>query len=350
MDLNRIDGISNIANGSSVDIPLYIQDTIFSTSFLSTANANSSPVFTNSPIDYGNSDDTFTFNPLAYDADGDSLSFELIPPLQSKFQTVPAYQNPDQFCQARGFQNNVFQINSQTGEVTWNAPCQIGIFNVAVLVKEYRCGVLLSTVMSDMQIIVSYEANQPPVASAITDITIQPGDSISFNISATDPNLSQVVSLDVEGGAFSLSQNPPVFNSTAGNPATGTFTWQIDASLAKQSAYIFSLIARDNYSVPLKTYQTFKVWVADTSECTFTSIKNIGEEINLSLSPNPATNQLIINSSVAIEQINIYNTTGQLVKTVHESSQIDISHLAKGVYIAEIKTQQASVMRRWVKM
>jgi arylsulfatase A-like enzyme len=88
-----------------------------------------------------------------------------------------------------------------------------------------------------------------------------------------------------------------------------------------------------------------------SSHClTLTGVNEVVRQDIITLSPNPATNQLIINSSVTIQQINIYNTTGQLVKTVYDSSQVDISNLAKGVYMAEIKTKQANVMRRWVKM
>ncbi len=75
-----------------------------------------------------------------------------------------------------------------------------------------------------------------------------------------------------------------------------------------------------------------------------------------SLSPNPATSQLTINSSVPIERINIYNTTGQLVLQTKQTA-IDVSGLGKGVYVAEVTPKSpkgdlntAPVMRRWVKM
>ena len=72
------------------------------------------------------------------------------------------------------------------------------------------------------------------------------------------------------------------------------------------------------------------------------------------LYPNPATNQLTITSSGAeIEQINIYNTTGSLVMAVKLTTvncQLSIENLATGVYIAEIKTKEGSVRKRWVKM
>ncbi len=80
--------------------------------------------------------------------------------------------------------------------------------------------------------------------------------------------------------------------------------------------------------------------------------QNVAED-NFSVYPNPATNQLSINTNgLPVSDINIYNTTGQLVLVVNQpqSNTIDISSLNNGIYITEIKTKAASAMRRWVKM
>ena len=73
----------------------------------------------------------------------------------------------------------------------------------------------------------------------------------------------------------------------------------------------------------------------------------------ISIYPNPATNQLFIQTNgTALEQVNIYNTTGSLVSQTKElqNKSIDIGQLATGVYIAEIKTKEGNARRRWVKM
>lgn len=84
-----------------------------------------------------------------------------------------------------------------------------------------------------------------------------------------------------------------------------------------------------------------------------TGVNNVFTDANISMYPNPATNQLFIeNNGADVEQINIYNTTGSLVNQTKEpqNGSIDISGLANGVYLAEIKTKEASVRKRWVKM
>lgn len=77
------------------------------------------------------------------------------------------------------------------------------------------------------------------------------------------------------------------------------------------------------------------------------------EQPTVNLYPNPATDQLFFNASgLPIEAINIYNLVGSLISQVKQPTtySIDISSLNNGIYIAEIKTKDASVKKRWVKM
>ncbi len=69
--------------------------------------------------------------------------------------------------------------------------------------------------------------------------------------------------------------------------------------------------------------------------------------------PNPTTDQLFLETNgTEVQLVNIYNITGALVNqaTQLQNKNIDVSQLAQGVYIAEIKTKEGSVKRRWVKM
>ena len=111
---------------------------------------NNSPVLLNPPIDFANINDTFYHNPSAYDMDGDSLFFRLIPPKQNVLSAVPAYQYPNQIIPGA---NNRFNINSATGELLWGTPQRVGIYNIAILVEEYRNSILLGTLIRDMQIL-----------------------------------------------------------------------------------------------------------------------------------------------------------------------------------------------------
>jgi len=65
--------------------------------------------------------------------------------------------------------------------------------------------------------------------------------------------------------------------------------------------------------------------------------------------PNPTKNSFQIDSNKSVESVELYNITGQLLKTYNEEANYDISDLATGVYIANIKTQLGSKTLRIVK-
>ena len=84
-----------------------------------------------------------------------------------------------------------------------------------------------------------------------------------------------------------------------------------------------------------------------------TGVNDVEEQIIFTMYPNPTTNQLFIETNgVAVTEINIYNTLGNLVSQTKQqlNNYIDVSQLARGVYVTEIKTKGASAQRRWVKM
>ncbi len=245
-DQNRIDGINNIDGGNSVNIPFYLEDTLKFPTDLANIGFNSSPILLNPPIDYANVNDTFYHNPNAYDPDGDSLDFRLIPPLQDQSIDVPLYQYPDQYCPT----NDIFTINKHTGEIIWAVPCQKGIFNIAIMIHEYRNGVCLGTMIRDMQIIVNQVPNHPPQIADVPDTCIRAGDTLRVNVRATDPDVSQIVTLTANGGPFQLSISPAQFSATAGNPATGVFNWNTVCDHIRGQPYLVVFKAEDNYMVP----------------------------------------------------------------------------------------------------
>ena len=104
-----------------------------------------------------------------------------------------------------------------------------------------------------------------------------------------------------------------------------------------------------DFNAPVVTNTTSNTISISTTAVS--SIRNPNSEIRIY--PNPASTQLFIETNgTEVEQVNIYNTTGRLVSQTKlpQSKSIDVSGLVQGVYIAEIKTKDASVKRRWVKM
>lgn len=262
-DPNRIDYIENINGRNSVNVPFYIEDTlmVYNPSFV---GGNNSPILLNPPIDFANLNDTFYHNPAAYDPDGDSLTFELVVPLQEANLQVPNYQYPDEIDP--GIDNN-FTIDPQTGEVMWAVPKRIGTYNIAILVREYREGLLMGTVLRDMQIYVKDQFNNPPQLDEIHDTCIVAGSPLSIGVYAYDSDANQRVYLSATGGPLEVPSSPAVFTSTSNvNFATGDFVWQTNCTHIRKQFYQVVFKAEDDYRTsdgaePLVDLETWTIKV-----------------------------------------------------------------------------------------
>jgi len=150
--------ISNINNAGTTGMTLhaYIPEPIDST-------CNNSPIFDVLPPSFLCNNYDFELDFSASDADGDSLVYSLCTPFWGASVDIPQPSPPDSppffnISWASGYNAsdpfstvNGLILDSQTGFLT-GMPNEIGIFAVAICVKEYRDGVLLSEVYRDYQI------------------------------------------------------------------------------------------------------------------------------------------------------------------------------------------------------
>lgn len=248
-DPNRIAGILNINGGNSVNEPFYLEDSlkILEPAFY---GYNNSPILLNPPIDFANVHVPYFHNPNAYDPDGDSLTFEFIVPRKASNVPVANYVDPNEVLGTPPGQT--FTINSQTGEVEWNAPWFVGIYNFAILIKEYRSGVCIGTMVRDMEVLVDSVNNSPPVVAELHDTCVIAGTQLVLNITATDPDNNQTVTLYSNGGPYEVGINPATFEQTAGvQLAEGTFTWNTVCDHVRPQFYQVIFKAEDSYAVPL---------------------------------------------------------------------------------------------------
>jgi gliding motility-associated-like protein len=263
VDPNRNADICNITN--SVQVPFYLEDTIF---FQDPAliGFNTSPILLNPPVDFAVQGTPFLHNPNAYDPDGDSLVFSFTIPKATAVNNVPGYLFPDEVNP--GPDNN-FSIDISTGEVVWDSPqtpcgCEI---NFAILIREYRNGVHLSSIIRDMQVRVLCNQNQPPVIEEIRDTCVWANEFIQIPVVATDPDSGQTVTLSANGGPFELNNSPASFVQTPGNPANGTFSWQTICNHIRPQFYSVVFKAEDDFSpngvdtFPLFDLQTWLIRV-----------------------------------------------------------------------------------------
>ena len=254
-DLNRNAGINNIENSSQV--PFYVETLLRISPFA--GQENNSVILLNDPIDKACVGRLFIHNPGAYDPDGDSIAYELV-----KSKTYDGLPAPGYFFPPASSSITVDPLN---GDVIWDKPSQAGQFNISILIKEYRNGILLSTVLRDMQIdVANFCTNNPPKIITKEHHCVEAGKNLRFSVNANDPDPSDKVTLTATGAPFGFANNPATFNSPSpANSLTGTFNWNSLCEHRRAAEYNVSFKANDNADLrgetPLATFKTVGIKV-----------------------------------------------------------------------------------------
>lgn len=273
-DPNRNFGVMNIPN--SVNVPLYLETVLTINPLL---GVNNSPVLLNPPIDNGCANQIYIHNPGAFDVDGDSLAYSLIDCRGADGLPIPGYTLP--------IATDSISIDPVTGDVLWVVPPIQGEFNIAILIEEYRNGINIGSVTRDMQIkIIGCTGQHPPEIHAISDTCVEAGDTLIFEVIATDPD-NDMVELSGTGGPFELEDSPAWIDP---DPAVGpgldsvrtTFTWPTVCNhIQKQPYYTYFKATDDGQPVNLVDLKTIAITVIGPAPEGLTA-EAIGSSIRLS--------------------------------------------------------------------
>jgi len=171
-----------------------------------------------------------------------------------------------------------------------------------------------------------------PEVTCPADMTIDPG---------ANNQLYEVPDYFADGLASATDNCTDPVTVFAQDPAAGSFIGD--------GVYTVTLSATDEYG--------------NVGTCTFelTIESVLGADDNtldagISLYPNPAQGQVILSntSNILLEKATMFDVNGKLVNTVDLTDMttektIDISKLASGVYIVQIESENASVVKRLIK-
>jgi gliding motility-associated-like protein len=263
MDPNRIASILNVNWPNSVDVPFFLSTT-FTLLDNQFQGLNSSAILLQAPIDFACVGQVFIHNPNAYDADGDSIAYELTKPLMGENEVVDKYEFPDRILPGP---NNKINLDPITGTFTWNSPQQQGEYNIAILIKEYRNGVLINTIIRDMQILVRPCDNKPPTIDVIEEICVIAGTKLEIPLTIDDPDTNQKVGLFASGGPLIIMPDSAYIEKAPGflSPAYGAkFIWQTNCNHISEQYYQVVLRAVDNFlndTFGLATLKTLRIKV-----------------------------------------------------------------------------------------
>lgn len=274
-DPNRNAGIVNIPN--SVNIPFYIESTLIINPFL---GSNNSPDLLNPPIDNGCTNIPYYHNPGAYDSDGDSLSFSLITCRGYEGEDIPGYTLPHA--------SSHISIDPVTGDFVWDSPTMAGEYNIAILIQEWRQGVLIGSVVRDMQITISACNNRPPIIEA-SDTCVTAGTLIHMPITATDPDGGEVT-LTATGSCFQIPSPAYFPGNSSVSPVSSFFTWQTSCGHISASPYsVFFKAVDSGPQVALSNYKTIYITVVAPKPDNLEAFA-IGNSIHLSWDSYNCTN------------------------------------------------------------
>lgn len=263
LDPNRVANILNVNYPNSVEVEFFLSTTF---TFLDPQfqGTNSSAILLQPPLDRACANKVFVHNPNAYDPDGDSLSYELVVPRMSAEQEVPGYLFPDQLGPGL---NNVVTLDPETGNFVWNTPKLQGEYNIAIKINEWRDGVLLNSIIRDMQILVVSCEDNPPRIEVIDELCVVAGEEINLPVTIFDIDDGDKVGLSASGGPFQVKNNKAqlVNNPGFAEPTyTSNFVWQTTCNHISDRYYQIVLRAVDDAftdTTGLATLKTVRIKV-----------------------------------------------------------------------------------------
>ncbi|HXD92316.1 MAG TPA: T9SS type A sorting domain-containing protein [Bacteroidia bacterium] len=195
IDPNISVNVNNVGSGNSNNITFALVDTL---SITNLSSYNNSPISSNSLVDSVYRGQTFNYNLNLTDVDGDSLSYSLTPFITGD-TTGGFYAASGSFIPAG------MVINAVTGNLSWPTTatnCQYGLYDVDVLVKEYRRvgGVMTEIGNEVFSIQIDVICNTTGInklAIADNQITVYPNPANDQSIINISLSRSQQISLEL---------------------------------------------------------------------------------------------------------------------------------------------------------
>jgi len=259
--INRNAGILNITPPSD-QLTFSIRTTL---TINSLRGLNSSPKFLAPNAIAANIGVALNYNLLAYDPDGDSLTYRLVTPLRSDLSgnvsTVPGYTLPGNTFKcttSTGTSESAFTIDSNTGQLIWDAPCRRGEYTIAVIIEEWKVNaggqpVRLSEIFYDMQIL-TYDAQETIMLANQDKLRFTPEGYIDHKINkevVLDIHFAGLTPANATLYAGELTQvykTPVTFTLKATTDGTiGTFRFTPTEKLIRDRPYFISFCGDNSY-------------------------------------------------------------------------------------------------------
>lgn len=332
-DPNRNDGILNVNFPNSAQVFFYVEATL---NLSADGSLNASPVLLERPVDIAYVGQPFVHVPNAFDIEDDSIAYELVTPMSGPGMEVPNYQPVNAISPGP---NNSVSLDEETGVFIWDAPQREGEYNIAILIKSYRNGILIDQITRDMQILVRQQDNPVPSISAdpfseeIIEVSI--GDTVRVALEMSDIN--QPITIASSCGLYDFFINPAFFTpNEMGNEGTADFEWVVRAEHLRTQPYQVAFEVADEIGLAAYIVMRYKIvdQVSNTDD-------PFSKDIQLTLFPNPTAQLLKVQvpESILPAKYQIVNANGQILRQgIFRSSttELDISKLPSAAYFLQV--------------
>ncbi len=331
---SRSSSLTTITGAGSDDLYVYCM-------INNTIGVNNSPIFSTEPAIYVCLATPFSIDQGYFDIDGDSLTMQMITPLINATSIVSYYGSYS------GTQPLIssppMTFNSVTGILT-GTPTQTDFSVYAILVNEYRNGVLIGQVERDLSLIAKSCANNIPDLTGFDgstnyNITVLPNVQSCFTIAAQDPDVGQSTTISLNGSISGLS-----FTHTGGASDTATICWTPTLSDSLNNPNCFTLEVTDD-ACPFIANQirTYCINVSLIDEVATNKFQSFN------VSPNPFNNELLLSTDQFSNfEIILFDLAGRIVYSENvqgKNHKINTSNLESGIYLITVKDQQSGLTR-----
>jgi len=231
--------ITTITGGGSDD--LYVYSTINNTNNI----CNNSPVFSNRPVPFACLGQRFCFNHGAFDPDGDSLSYQIITPRNGPLASDTVTYLPGYSATQPVLSVPPMSFNPLTGDFCMT-PTQLDVTVLAIVVNEWRNGVLIGQVERDIQVTVLNCNNFLPSITGMNgtpqfNASVCAGNELCFYIASIDPDAPNQTFITWDGSIPGAT-----LTTTGGQRDSAMFCWTPTAAQISTTPYCFTVTVSDN--------------------------------------------------------------------------------------------------------
>lgn len=245
-----------------------------------TGSINTSPSFSEVPVPYICANDSSTLVNTASEPDGDSLVYELawpyaggtdqepVPALPDFYPSLPLVKYNFGYSYTLPFGSSGYaSIDRKTGATRIYSTTQ-GRFALAIDVKEYRNGKLISTTRRDIQIIVtgckpSKQPQRQPVNGEIkTHYEVFAGDLLQIPLKfSSEDTLYASASGEIFDPASGISPVASIDKTIGRYFLSPTITWETKCEHARSQPYVVNIKVWNNACPPKSDIVTLTIGV-----------------------------------------------------------------------------------------